>query len=215
MILRECLVYKLFNELTTNSLRVQLVRITYEGTGKGSGKMKQWGILIEDSEEMANRIGGHVYEKMGIAADSIHANQEKIVSLFQFMVSNTDWSYELNRNIELIKLSNGTIVPVPYDFDFSGVVMAPYARPDMSKGQKNMRDRYFQGLSPSTSSLKNTIHYFKSKKDELFGIIDNFEQLEEPSKEDIRVYIAEFYQMLDDETLLTAKLFPPPSPKKG
>ena len=74
------------------------------------------------------------------------------VALFEHMISNLDWSMRAGpagerccHNSRLIagSGSTGNFVPVPYDFDFSGLVNAPYAvSPD---GRSGVRARQYRG----------------------------------------------------------------------
>ena len=58
LLLREYLAYKLYNELSPNSFRTQLVRITYQDKNDKNNKQVQYGFLIEDVDELADRMGG-------------------------------------------------------------------------------------------------------------------------------------------------------------
>ncbi|MBK9015576.1 MAG: hypothetical protein IPM82_16760 [Saprospiraceae bacterium] len=44
---------------------------------------------------------------------------------------------------------DGGLIPVPYDFDFSAIVVAPYARLNTDVGQKRIGDRVFMGNAAS------------------------------------------------------------------
>jgi len=70
-VLKEYLAYKLFNELTDDSYRVQLLKVTYKDTGSDE-TIKQWGFLIEDTAELRKRIGAEKSAlKRGAPVDSI------------------------------------------------------------------------------------------------------------------------------------------------
>ena len=54
------------------------------------------------------------------------------VALFEYMIGNLDWSVPVRHNIKLIvpkEDSNAIAFPVPYDFDYSGLVKTDYAIP--------------------------------------------------------------------------------------
>ncbi|MEK7254321.1 MAG: hypothetical protein AAB316_06230, partial [Bacteroidota bacterium] len=206
LILREHLIYKLYNELTPFSFRAHFIKVEYECTRKKS-KLKRNGILLEDPQDLAQRLEGKLVQRMGIADDSLHAMQEKINSLFQFMVSNTDWSYRLNRNIEFLLTPDGKFVPVPYDFDFSGVVLAPYSRADNRLGQKNVRDRVYIGNSKSAEELKPAISYFLTKKEKLLKMVGDYDQLSPESRKDILAYLESFFVILQSEEQVQKIMF--------
>ena len=102
LIVKEYLVYKLYNELTPHALRAQLVKVNYIGLGKKPKKINGWGILIEDAEDLARRLGGKVSERMGVPPDSLVKAQENILSLFQYMIANHDFNFPMKKNMELV-----------------------------------------------------------------------------------------------------------------
>lgn len=202
MVLREYLIYKMYNELTPNSLRVQLVKVTYRDSKDPGYKIKRWGFLLEDDEEFADRVGGSLCDCMGKLPEDFHPSQEKIVALFQYMVGNTDWDLKMNRNVKLVKIGDGKLIPVPYDFDFSAVVGAPYARPNNDVGQKSMSERVFMGYAENWEDMYATFSYFRSKKDRLYSIVNNFRQLDSGSRDAIIEYLNSFYMTIENEQAL-------------
>ncbi|MFQ5447788.1 MAG: hypothetical protein ACE5FF_12715 [Saprospiraceae bacterium] len=207
LVLREYLTYCLYNLLTPYSFRVQLVKVHYENTARKSKKIRQYGILIEDAEELAYRMGGEISKQMGTPLDSLHRKQEMLVALFQCMISNADWDYVMCRNVELIKMpTDGRVLLVPYDFDFSGLVAAPYARVDSNLGQKNVRDRVYLGTTNSLSELRPVLKYYLSKEDDILGFVDHFDALSAESREDVHNYLESFFTNLKDEKKAAAML---------
>jgi hypothetical protein len=189
MVLREYLAYKLYNELTPNSLQVQLAKITYQDKAKPDYRMTRYGFLIEDEEEITWRTGTELVEKMGHTADQLSASHEKLSSVFQYMIGNTDWSIPMLRNVELVKKADGKLLPVPYDFDFSGLVAAPYARPNVDVGQKRVGERVFMGNANNAQDLYSTLNYFRTKQDDLIEIVAQFDLLAPNTRESIVNYL--------------------------
>ncbi|MCC6725801.1 MAG: hypothetical protein IT258_14925 [Saprospiraceae bacterium] len=215
LIFREYLTYKLYNELTPNSLRVQLAKITYRDKTNPDYRMTRYGFLIEDEEEFGWRTAGQVSEKMGTNASALSASQEKLASVFQYMIGNTDWSIEMLRNVEVLEKTDGRLIPVPYDFDFSGVVLAPYARPNVDVGQKRVGERVFMGNSKSAQELYATLNYFRNKKEDLFKMVEDFSLLDSSSKEEISGYLMSFYQEIETQESAQANIFKPKSLQSG
>lgn len=196
VLLREYLVYKLFNEMTPYSFKTKLVEITYRNTGSSFKKTKQLAIIIEDAESMAYRNECHELSNKVIQLDSLHRNQEKITSVFQYMIGNADWSYLMGRNIELVRHNEGAIVPVPYDFDYAGLVRAPYARANSTLGQKTVLDRVYLGNAKSYEELSAIFSYFKSKRDDLMRVIDEFNAINAEDANTMRAYLQEFFDII-------------------
>ncbi len=199
LVLREYLAYKLLNELTPNSYRVQLVKITYRNQNNERNKSTRWGFLIEDDDELASRMECEECKNcMGRGAENFSPSHEKIASLFQYMIGNSDWSLKMNRNITLFTKPDGTFVPVPYDFDFSRFVGAPYMRPNSDYQQTGAMERIFMGHATSAKELYATIAYFKTKKSALTRLVRNFSLLEEDDRLDLVQYLNTFYQDIAD-----------------
>ena len=71
-----------------------------------------------------------------------------LASVFMYMVGNTDWSLPYLHNIRVFQ-NFTSYIAVPYDFDWSGIVDAPYAVPDYRLNIKSVRDRIWRGTSVS------------------------------------------------------------------
>ncbi len=198
-ILREYLTYQLFSILTPYSFKASLVKITYKNTGNSFKKMTQFGIIIEDAESMASRNNCHTMSQKVIPLDSLHSNQEKITSVFQYMIGNADWSYAMARNTELIQQENGVIMPVPYDFDYAGLVSAPYARANAALGQKTVLDRVYLGNVTDYEGLRTIFTYFGNKRKELVSTIDNFKELDSDVRKEMLDYLEEFFEVTYDK----------------
>lgn len=199
LVLREYLAYKLYNELTPNSLRVQLAKITYIDKNNPDYRLTRLGFVIEDEEELSWRTNGEVVKKMGTKPSALNTAQEKIASVFQYMIGNTDWNVEMLRNLELLKRKEGDMVPVPYDFDFSGVVGAPYARPNVDVGQRRVGERVFMGNAKSVKELYATLSYFRSKKTALLGIVNDFNLLDANDRVAIGDYLEGFFAEIETQ----------------
>lgn len=197
-LLREYLAYELYSELTPNSYRVQLVKITYEDSEGRMGKIKRYGFIIEDTDEMAARVGGLEFEQMNVSADSISVKDENIMSLFQYMIGNADFNTVMLRNVKLVKPeSGGKSIPVPYDFDFSGLVNASYAIPQGDMGLTSIRDRLYIGNPVSQETMRGTLGYFLAKKSSLLGKVENFTLLSRDARIDITNYLKTFFESVE------------------
>ncbi|MEY3051036.1 MAG: hypothetical protein RLY31_821 [Bacteroidota bacterium] len=206
-VFREYLAYKLYNILTPHSFRVQLVKVTYQDAGEKKRKLKRWGLLIEDLEELEARTGTTTCECLGQTGEALHPNHEKITALFQYMIGNTDWDIPMLRNVKLLQLSDGQFVPVPYDFDFSTLVNAPYARPNTNVGQHSMQQRVYLGEMRTARELQPILRYFQRKQEPLYQTVRSFRQLPEASRQEILRFLDSFYLEIENPEDLADKLF--------
>lgn len=204
LVLREYLSYKLFNELSSASYRVQLAKVAYLDSNREIGRIKRFGFLIEDTDEMALRLGGEECEDCINPPDSsIAASTENVMAVFQYMIGNADWSLPMMRNLKIITpFDGGGLIPVPYDFDFSGLVNAPYALPNSDYGLLSVKQRVFLGNSTSRADLEKTLKLFLTKKERMYEIIQDFKLLSWESRQEIQAYLESFFQ--EAESILAA-----------
>lgn len=196
LLLKEYLTYRMFNHLTDISYRVQLVDITYVDSKTGLRK-KQMGFLIEDTAQLRARIGAEKIKEMRIVEpEKYEAEYSKLVALFQYMIGNADWGITHSKNIKYVE-KDGKVFPVPYDFDFAGLVGAPYMVPASRFGLTTRYDRVYLGFEHSKPELDNTISLLRKYKDELYETVSGMRMLKRSAREDMIEYLDTFYQNTD------------------
>ena len=144
-IVREHLAYTLFQNLTPVSFRSGLVEITFQDIHVESVEFKMQCMLLEDVEELAQRLNCDEVERFGIDPDSLNTNQAAMVSMFNYMIGNTDWEIAGQRNVKFLRSKNdktAKILVVPNDFDFSGLVNTDYSVPNSQTGLNHVRERF-------------------------------------------------------------------------
>lgn len=197
LIFREYLTYELYNLLTDNSLRTQLVKITYKDT-KSQKKNTQYGILIEDTDQMAERLDGTICKECYNMEENLFERDNiRLHAVFQYMIGNTDWSLRMARNLKLVTSNqSGKIVVIPYDFDFSGLVNASYAIPNPDYALRSVRQRHFLGRDINNDEMATTIQYFQARRSDLLDYVNSFELLSKGSRKDIVRYLETFFKEL-------------------
>ena len=93
-------------------------------------------------------------------------------------------------------MKDSLVVPVPYDFDFSGIVDAPYATIMTAFGQTEARERIYLGFERSPEELTQTIRIFEEKKDLLYQTIRDFKRLKANSRKKMIAYLDTFFESL-------------------
>ncbi|WP_020531347.1 hypothetical protein [Flexithrix dorotheae] len=195
-ILKEYLVYKIFNLFTEQSFRVRLIEVTYKDT---SGKHKpttKLSFIIEHADAMAQRNGTTIFERENIATAQTSRKEMTFMSVFHYMVGNTDWYVPELHNIKLLTPTKpGAIYPVavPYDFDYSGIVNASYAEPDPVLGISSVRERVFRGICRENAEFMEALKMLEDKKEEIYALIHEFEYLNEGDKTEMVNYLDEFF----------------------
>ena len=191
-ILKEYLAYKLYNELTPASFKVQLLKITYIDT-KTERTIKHWGFLIEDTAQMRNRLTAEKSEKKrGFLAKDFHSENFYLTALFQYMIGNSDWDMIMCRNVKMLN-KNGKLLTIPYDFDFSGLVNASYATPNSNYGMTSIQERIYMGYEEDLEHLEATLDYLNTKKKALKSIVKEFKPLPTRDRRAVLTYLVSFF----------------------
>jgi hypothetical protein len=204
----EYLAYRSFQLLTEYSLRTRLLRLKYVDT---DGRRKPWThsvFLIEAESEAAERLGLEVVRVQAVLSRSqLDPERTELLDMVQYLIANTDYSVRAGppgtnccHNIEILgaKDDGNRLVPIAYDFDFSGLVDAPYAAPNPSLSIRNVRQRLYRGRCESLDSLAATMGRFQEERNRLLKLYESFEHLSTARSKRARNFIEAFYDILDD-----------------
>lgn len=198
--LLEYLIYKTYNLLTPLSFRVRLTRITYKDR---AGKIKPftaYAFFIENDDDVAGRNRGQTSNVPRITPAQTDGEASALAAVFQFMIGNTDWDLATLRNTKVIALGDATkkYYPVPYDFDFSGLVDAEYARPERHLPIKSVRERLYLGECKDIAKLGRVFAVFKQHKQAILNLYQNFKFISEKQRKRSIGYIKEFYRIIEN-----------------
>ncbi len=202
LLVKEYLVYKIYNSLSVMSFHVRLLHINYKDSKQKYKPYSQYAFLIEDMKDLSKRNNCVEVKKKIFARDGTDREQMTLVNLFQYMVGNTDWSIPNYHNIKLMVPKNDTFANpyvVPYDFDYAGLVDAPYAVPNEHLSITTVRERYYKGFPRTMDELQESLVIFKEKKDVMMFNINNFLLLNTKVKNEMIKYLEEFYQIINDK----------------
>lgn len=204
LVIKEYLAYKIYNQLTDMSLRVRLLNVSYKDV---SGKRKpytQFGFLIEDVDEMAKRNNMVEIEGTQYYTEQTNRDQMTLVTLFEYLIGNTDWSVPAYHNVKLIgPKEDKSVRPyvVAYDFDICGLVDPPYATIDEQLQEKisSVRERLNRGFPRTMEELKIAVQLFNDRKEKIMNLVKNCEYLSSRNKSNTVQYIEDFYKTINDE----------------
>jgi len=202
-VLREYLVYKLFNVLTDTSFRVRLLRVNYlDVTGKRK-PVTQYGFFIEPVEVMALRTRSTVVKATNLTQRHIAPANMNRVAIFFYMIAQWDWSVPGLHNVAVMlppdNSASGLGIAIPYDFDLTGVVNPSYGFPDEKMGIKSNRDRLFSGICRSREEFAKALEEFRDHKETFYSVINDFQYLEQKAKKDITGFLDQFFNQLDNQ----------------
>lgn len=207
LVMKEYVSYQLYEPITSYFFHTRLVNVTLrDHSGKLAKTYEVLGFLIEDDDLVADRFNGQINET------SLHPLQLQDSTalkhdLFQYMISNTDWSSVTSHNIKVLQLKSGQYVPLAYDFDMSGLVNAPYAKPSPLTGQQTVRDRAYRGFCRKPELVQEARQHYLKKQAELMAVIDRHAaSFTEKQLADIRGYIDDFYNILKSDRLFKSSI---------
>ena len=205
LVLKEYLVYKMYNLLEEKSFRARLVRVNYRDTRNKTKPFSQYAFFIEDDNDMAERNGCEKRDKVSFLTESTDRDMMTKVALFQYMISNGDWSVPVNHNIKLIFHKKEQTVPlaIPYDFDHSGFVNADYALPPElfteRFGVEKVTERVYWGYPRTMDELQAAFKLFNDKKSAITSLINNCQPLTARTKKSAVDFINQFYSIISDK----------------
>ncbi len=208
LVLKEYLIYNIFNIITPNSFKVRLAHVTYQDINDTGKPVTRYGFLIEDDEQLSTRTGGKPTEVILANHDRCERNSLDIFTIFEYMIGNTDWwmARPTTHNVLLVARPNGSIVPIPYDFDYSGLVGASYAVPDEKLGIKDVKERIFRGYCRFPGTYEKTAEIFMSKKQDIFSLVESFELLPEVQRRIMIKYLEVFYNDIENPQVFNTKI---------
>jgi len=198
LVYKEYLVYRIFNKITDSSFRVRLAHLTYRKMPSGEVIYKVYGFFIEDDDDLARRMGAKVLNATNLSDEWFDPAMLFLTALFEYMIGNTDYNIETAHNIEVLALGGkGHLFPVPYDFDWSGLVNAPYAHPALHTGLTQVTQRWYQGPCPSDTVLSFGRQRLLDRKEVIKAEIVSFNLLTSKEKKQMLNYIEKFYNELN------------------
>jgi len=206
-ILREYLVYRLYNLLTPLSLRVRLATTTYVDTTGRRDSLTTQTFLVEDAEQMAARNDGKLLAVQGAEFAIVDSLQMGLVGVFLYMIGGTDWSLRGLHNIELVQDTvQGVFHPVTYDFDFTGIVNTAYARPDPRLRLRSVRERLYRGSCLTEEQWGAVLTTFRERRPAIYALYENLPGLSSGYIRETQRYLDDFYQVIDDPKKLSSEL---------
>lgn len=206
-LLKEYLSYRFLQELTEYAFHTRLLRVTYVDSEGKSRPRTKYAFLIEHREQMAERLGASVSDVKSIKLDQLDAAQTNLLSVFSYFIGNTDFSpfrgargARCCHNVTLLKQENDLSLPVPYDFDLSGMVDAVYASPNPKLPITTVSKRLYRGWCKNNKRLDTTFSLFHDKRDNIVTLVANLEGINNYSRKKMLRYIDSFYKTLAKDT---------------
>lgn len=205
-LLLEYTTYRIYRTLAPESFMVRLAKINYERTG-GHALTTRFGFFIEDADDVARRNGQERLRGVNkISASQLDPAAAARFAVFEYMISNLDWAMTAGaagddccHNSRLLGPEGVTgsakdLIPVPYDFDESGLVNAPYAAPPDSIHLPNVRVRLYRGFCSHNEQAKAFLGEISARRDSLLAVLDQTPELTERTRKSAANYLGKFFE---------------------
>jgi hypothetical protein len=200
-VLREYVPYRIYGLLSPIAFRARLARVTYVDAVSGKTLTKRYGMFIEDDSDVARRAGARSVDLPRTFFKDLDPESLMTMSLFEYMIANTDVSIFKLHNVKLMVTREHTMYPVPYDFDYSGLVDAPYASPNQKLGIATVRDRLYRGPCESEAEFDRVLDKFRAKKADVMALYDSVPDLTAGYRKQARSYLESFYSSTERSRL--------------
>lgn len=204
-VVREYLVYKLYNLLTPKSFRARLARVQLYDTEKRK-TTALYGILLEEDEQMGRRNGSAVLQKKMVRGEHTETETFLKMAVFQYMIGNTDWSVEYLHNTRIVAFDSLSLpYVVPYDFDHAGIVNAPYAAPPEALELASTRERRYRGYCIRNMQLfSEVLATFNRLKKDFYQVYTGCPLLDAKYVTATTRFLDQFYDTINDPRKLQA-----------
>jgi hypothetical protein len=205
-ILLEYLVYKSYAVITEPALKVRLVSCRFRDSEKPAFDETGLAFFLEDIGATANRHGKSWLDIRSQRIADLDSAQLTVLTLFQFMVGNTDWSalsspagQRCCHNMAVLGAEGDPYnTLLPFDFDQAGLVDAPYAAPDEGLKIDRVTERVYRGFCRHNDDLPAAITVFNEMRPELEELF-NQDGLPNPKvRKRALKYIDGFYNTIND-----------------
>lgn len=202
----EYLIYRLYEQVTPLGFRVRPVLMHYVDTDRKDRTESAPGFLLENIKGVADRAGMEVVERPSIGLAELDPEQVTVMSVFQYMIGNTDWSTlqpdpddDCCHNVSMLgpRDGDGGLVGVPYDFDQAGLIDAIYALPDERLGIRSVRERLYRGFCSGNDALERVVARFNAARARIEALFATPALLDD-YRSQATEYLARSYEILND-----------------
>ena len=214
ILLLEYAAYRMYQTLTPKSFGARLARITYVGSN-GRPIASRPAFFIEDLEDVAERNGSkELRAGARIPTSDLDPADSARYALFQHLLANHDWSMRAGpvgdtccHNAKLIGSAGpGKAVPIPYDFDFSGFVNAPYASPPDQLKISSVRERRYRGYCSHNPQVVEAARTYRAKHGAFVAELAAVPGLEPRAIDSARSFMAQFFAEIATDQSVSDKI---------
>jgi len=204
-LVREYLAYRILNLITPASFQARLLRVRYvDNEGKRKDQVR-YAYFMEHKNRLGKRIDAKDLKIEETEIELLQPDHLNLTSVFQYLIGNTDFSPvapspydECCHNYDLFKNDSELLVAIPYDFDQSGFINAPYAAPSEQFPITSVRQRIYRGRCVNNEHIPATLQRFQEIRESIFTLLQEHEGLTSMTRKSLLQYVENFYDIIDD-----------------
>jgi hypothetical protein len=196
-VMREYLTYKLANLVTPFSFRARLARATYVDASSKKTISTHNAMFLEQEDDVARRLGGRGVSLPQMLFKDFDQDALTMMMLLEYMLGNTDYSIWALHNVVIVQDKSRKFFPVPYDFDSSGMVHAPYAAPDPRLHLGAVTERLYRGPCRTVEEFNTAAEPFRARKAEMFAAIESLKELNDKHRREMNDYLESFFRIIE------------------
>ncbi len=202
----EYVLYRFYEHVNDYAFRVRPLRMRYVDSERDEIEEAP-AFFLEHKDGLAARVGMHAVDVPRLTTADLRPDVLATVTLFEFMIGNTDWSAlapsgdedDCCHNGAVLETQDGSeeFVFVPYDFDQAGLIDAVYALPSEKLRIRSVRQRLYRGFCATNAYLDEAIGVFDAARPAAEALIQDA-RLRDRTREEALEYLAESYEIIND-----------------
>ena len=202
LLMKEYVCYKLYEKITPYTFNTRLANMEFREQDGKKVKVHQLRVfLIEDDDLVAKRYNAKIMENLNLHPLRLNDTSSLKHDMFQFMISNLDWSTTFLHNSKVMLQPTNRYIPLAYDFDMSGFVNPPYGVPNTDLGQEDMRDRIYRGFCRNEGVVQAVRKHYLSVEPAVMETLAQYEK-EFPPRDysTMKKYVEDFFAILKSDS---------------
>ena len=202
---REALMYRLHQHFSPHAHRTIPLHLRERPTdsiphGKTADRRA---FIVEEEEQIEARYQSTIHRGRRASTRSLDRRAYANMCLFNYLILNVDWSVFNLHNVEIVgQPGSDRFIPIPYDFDYAGLVGTHYAVPQEGLGIESVNEAKWLGRGVTEDELREAATWYLKRMDGARALVDIHPDLTKYHRRRILKRLDEFERLLSNERKL-------------